>query len=38
MIRKIFSYLVPITIYKAKSSWSKSIEITWNQGQLVLDS
>jgi predicted membrane-bound spermidine synthase len=38
MIRKILSYLVPITIYKAKSSWSKSIEITWNQGQLVLDS
>lgn len=38
MIRKIFSYLFPITIYKAKSSLSKAIEITWANGQLVLDS
>jgi hypothetical protein len=29
MIREIFSYLVPITIYKAKSSWCKSIEVTY---------
>lgn len=38
MIRKLLSYLIPITIYKNKSSWSKSIEVTWTNGELVLDS
>ena len=38
MIRKLLSYLIPITIYKNKSSWSKSIEVTWANGELVLDS
>jgi hypothetical protein len=38
MIRKLLSYLVPITIYKTKSGWSKSIEVTWANGELVLDS
>jgi spermidine synthase len=38
MIQKILSYLIPITIYKKKSKLSKSIEITWINGELVLDS
>jgi predicted membrane-bound spermidine synthase len=38
MIRKLLSYLIPINIYKNKSSWSKSIEVTWTDGELVLDS
>ena len=38
MIKKIFSYLIPIKIYEAKSSLSKSIEVTWANGELVLDS
>ncbi len=38
MIRRLLSYLIPITIYKTKSNWSKSIEITWANGELVLDS
>ncbi len=38
MIRRIFSYLIPIKIFKKKSIRSKMIEITWANGQLVLDS
>lgn len=38
MIRKLLSYLIPITIFKTKSNWSKSIEITWTNGELVMDS
>lgn len=38
MIKKIFSYLFPIKIYEAKSSLNKSIEVTWTNGELVLDS
>jgi predicted membrane-bound spermidine synthase len=38
MFKKIFSFLIPIKIYQAKSSLSKSIEITWANGELVLDS
>ncbi|MEY4963662.1 MAG: hypothetical protein RLZZ323_981 [Bacteroidota bacterium] len=38
MIRKLLSYLFPITIYKTKSNWSKSIEVTWVNGELVMDS
>ena len=38
MIKKIFSFLIPIKIYQTKSSLSKSIEITWANGELVLDS
>lgn len=38
MIKKIFSYLIPIKIYQAKSSLSKSIEVTWANGELVMDS
>ncbi|MNX67577.1 spermidine synthase [compost metagenome] len=38
MIKKIFSYLYPIKIYEAKSTLSKTIEVTWANGELVLDS
>lgn len=38
MIKKIISYLIPIQIYKSKSTLSKSIEVTWSNGELVLDS
>ena len=38
MIQKIFSYLIPIKIFKKKSARSKTIEVTWTNGELVLDS
>ncbi|TRX38325.1 spermidine synthase [Flavobacterium restrictum] len=38
MLKKIVSYLLPIKIYQSKSAWSKSIEVTWANGELVLDS
>lgn len=38
MIKRLFSYLIPIKIYEAKSTLSKSIEVTWANGELVLDS
>ena len=37
IFKKWLSYIVPITIYKTDSIISKSIEVTWNNGQLVLD-
>lgn len=38
MLRKLFSYFIPINIYKKKSTISESIEVTWNNGELVIDS
>jgi spermidine synthase len=38
MVKRILSYLFPIKIYQKKSSFSKNLEVTWNNGQLVLDS
>ena len=38
MLAKYLSFFLPITISKKKSTISKSIEVTWNNGQLVLDS
>ncbi|MBF4467416.1 spermidine synthase [Flavobacterium sp. LC2016-12] len=38
MIQKFFSYLIPIKIFKKKSVRSKMIEVTWANGELVLDS
>ena len=38
MLKKVLSFLMPITIYQKKSSLSKNLEVTWNNGQLVLDS
>jgi predicted membrane-bound spermidine synthase len=37
MIRKFFSYIIPIKIFKKKSARSKTIEVTWANGELVLD-
>ena len=38
MIKRILSYLLPIKIYQKKSAVSSNLEVTWNNGQLVLDS
>lgn len=38
MLRRLLSYLIPVTIFQKKSSTSKNLEVTWNNGQLVLDS
>lgn len=38
MLQKLFSYFIPINIYKKKSDVSNSLEVTWNNGELVLDS
>ena len=38
MFKKILSFLIPINIYKRKSSVSNSLEVTWANGELVLDS
>ena len=38
MLQKLLSYFIPIIIYKKNSALSKSLEVTWNNGQLVLDS
>jgi spermidine synthase len=38
MLKKLFSYFIPIVIYQKKSAVSKNLEITWNNGELVLDS
>jgi len=38
MFKKMLSYFIPVNIYKRKSTLSKNLEITWNNGQLVLDS
>ena len=38
MLKKFLSYLVPINILKVKSDFSKSLEVTYNNGELVIDS
>lgn len=38
MLQKFFSYIIPIKIFKTKSTLSKTIEVTWANGELVLDS
>lgn len=38
MFKKIFSYIIPLNIYRKKSTISKSLEVTWANGKLVLDS
>jgi spermidine synthase len=38
MLKKIVSFLIPINIYKRKSYISNSLEVTWTNGELVLDS
>lgn len=38
MIKRLLSYIVPINIHKKNSDISKTLEVTWANGQLVLDS
>ncbi|MFL9836119.1 fused MFS/spermidine synthase [Flavobacterium sp. ST-75] len=38
MFKRLLSYFIPINIYKRNSGISKTLEVTWNNGQLVLDS
>ncbi|MBF0695729.1 MAG: fused MFS/spermidine synthase [Flavobacterium sp.] len=38
MLDRILSFFYPINIHKQRSQLSKSLEVTWNNGQLVLDS
>ena len=38
LLNKILSFLFPVTIFKQNSTVSSSIEISWNNGQLVMDS
>ena len=38
MLAKFFSYFIPINVYKKNSAVSKTLEVTWNNGELVLDS
>ena len=38
MIKQILSFLFPITIFEKRSAISDNIEVTWNNGKLVLDS
>jgi spermidine synthase len=38
MIAKFLSYFIPINVVKKNSAVSKTLEVTWNNGELVLDS
>jgi spermidine synthase len=38
VLKKLLSYIIPINIHKQNSLVSKNIEITWANGELVLDS
>lgn len=36
--KRFLSYFVPVNVHRQHSAYSKSLEVTWNNGQLVLDS
>jgi spermidine synthase len=38
MLQKLLSYFIPVIIHKKNSATSQSLEVTWNNGELVLDS
>ena len=38
MIKRLLSYIIPIKIYEKPSKISKTLEVSWNNGKLVLDS
>ncbi|MBP6551573.1 MAG: fused MFS/spermidine synthase [Flavobacterium sp.] len=38
MLKKLFSYILPFNIFKQKSTISQTLEVTWTDGELVLDS
>jgi spermidine synthase len=38
MIKRLLSFILPVKIHQKKSVYSKNLEVTWNNGYLVLDS
>lgn len=38
IFKRLLSYFIPVNIHRQKSALSKNLEVTWNNGQLVLDS
>jgi len=38
MLKRFLSFFIPIKIHQKNSGISKTLEVTWNNGQLVLDS
>ena len=38
MIKRLLSFLLPVKIHQKESVYSKNLEVTWNNGYLVLDS
>lgn len=38
MIKRLLSYFLPIKVYQTPSKTSTNLEVTWNNGYLVLDS
>ncbi len=38
IIKKLLSFFIPIKIFQEKSEINKNLEVTWNNGKLVLDS
>jgi spermidine synthase len=38
MVKRLLSFLLPIKIHEKKSKYNKNLEVTWNNGYLVLDS
>lgn len=38
MLKKLFSHIIPLNIFKQKSTISQTLEVSWANGQLVLDS
>ena len=38
MFARFFSYFIPINVIKKNSALSNTLEVTWNNGELVLDS
>ena len=38
MTKRLLSFLLPVKIHQKKSVYSKNLEVTWNNGYLVLDS
>ena len=38
MIKRLLSYFIPVNVHKSRSPVSRQLEVTWNNGKLVLDS
>lgn len=38
MLKRLLSFFIPVNIHKRNSATSQKLEVTWNNGQLVLDS